>query len=462
MIPAQTIYNEVQSLLDAEGTSAFDVNLDYIPAMNRGQKYLVSIINSVLGGKKFADEYYRDLVKCQIFQTSQWSRLQLKGQNNEEVWDVLNIVVNPVLNSPFVPIVVPNGLSAPLPNYFYVSGGTGCERVTVSEMPDNAQNPFSGGYSAEPTGQNLRYAYVQYTDYFNGLFPVPHELGILPAYNVLPVAVFFAMMPPDVTALSDNIAFPIIFTDIMTKATWREILLKTGQGGLVTYRYLIYSVLDSLKSVFPDSSIAEAQAYFWIATVENLFKKRHLQQHTTGSYLTRFGNVPVLYDGRRQYMELPAGIFDYDFEKGIEYISYTTALSTNPFTQVFFQMVQANEAYRLYYSKYEQPTPKNPYAYRVGDRLYFLGTETVSLKQVECALYSAVDPRYTMVNIDSESSLNPEQVSDVIKAVLNLGRWVLSVPSYRTESGTDGRDNVKQIPLQEQQPSEEAPPQPQE
>ncbi|MFI4962849.1 MAG: hypothetical protein ACHP6H_03225, partial [Legionellales bacterium] len=231
---------------------------------------------------------------------------------------------------------------------------------------------------------------------------------------------------------------------------------------MVTYRYLIFNILESLKSVFPDASINEAQVYFWIANVENLFKKRHLQQHTTGSYLTRFGAVNVLYDGPRQYMELPAAIFDYDFEKGIEYISYTTALGTNPFTQTFFQMVQANEAYRLYYSQYERPTPKNPYAYRVGSRLYFLGTETVSLKQVECALYSAVDPRYTMVNIDSFSSLNPEQVHDVEKEVLNLARWSLSVPDYRVESGADERANVKPVPLQSEAPNEEAPPQQQE
>jgi hypothetical protein len=221
-------------------------------------------------------------------------------------------------------------------------------------------------------------------------------------------------------------------------------------AGKATYRYLIYNILEGLKSVFPDAAIEESQAYFWIATVENLFKKRHLQKTETGAYLTRFSNVTVSYDGPRQFMELPAGIFDLDFEKGIEYISYNSSTDPRVFTQVFFQMVQANEAFRLYYSKYERPSPKNPYAYRVGDRIYFLGTETVSLKSIECALFSAVDPRFSMQNIDNESSLNPEQVSSVMAEVLKLGRWVLSVPDDRVESGTDTRTNVPQPPLQQQ------------
>ena len=121
-------------------------------------------------------------------------------------------------------------------------------------------------------------------------------------------------------------------------------------------------------------------------------------------------------------------------------MSYDLSTTTPPaFVQTFFQFVQAAEAHRLYYSQYEKPTPKNPYAYRMNSRLYLLGTETISLKTLEIALYAALDPRITQYNLDADSGLNEEQVHQVQLEVLNMGRWTLSIPSYREETGTDGR-----------------------
>jgi hypothetical protein len=207
-----------------------------------------------------------------------------------------------------------------------------------------------------------------------------------------------------------------------------------------TFRYAIYSVLEGLKSAFPDADLDESMAFYWFATTSNLFRKRHLQSTPTGAYLTKFTGVPVLYDGARQYIELPAAIYDYTMEKGISYMSYDRPVNVPPvFTQTFFEFVQAAEIHRLYYSPYERPSPKNPYAYRMKDKLYLLGTEHVSLKTLEIALYAAIDPRITMNNLDDDCGLNEEQISQVTLEVLNLGRWTLSIPSYRAETGTDGR-----------------------
>ena len=207
-----------------------------------------------------------------------------------------------------------------------------------------------------------------------------------------------------------------------------------------TYRYAIYNILTGLKSAFPDADISENQAFYWYATTANLFRKRHLQTTYTGAYLTKFAGVPVLKDGARQYIVLPASIYDLVNEKGIEYISYDLPNNTPAaFTQTFFQFVKAAEAHRLYYSPYERPTPKNPYAYRESSRVYLLGTEHVSLKTLEMAIYAAIDPRITVANLDEQTGLNEEQESQVAMEVLNLGRWVLSIPTYRVESGSDSR-----------------------
>ena len=229
-IAVSTIYQQVLALLDAEGSNYYDVNLDIIPAINRAQKYIVSIINSILGAKKFSEEHYRELTKVLIFQTSQYSRVDLTPTNTDIFWDILAVVANPTLDIPFVITPVTDKLSAPLPNRFYVSGGNACARTNAMEAVDNRKNPFQSGYALEPTGQNLNYAYVQYSDYFNGINSVPNEIEINPYIPQLPVAVWVVIMPPDITSLAGNILFPQTFTDILTKAVLREIAIKSGDG----------------------------------------------------------------------------------------------------------------------------------------------------------------------------------------------------------------------------------------
>jgi hypothetical protein len=230
-IPAQTIYNQLNSLLDAEGSNYYDLNLDIIPAINRAQKYIVSIINSVLGSRKFAEEHYRELTKVLIFQTSQYSRVDLTPtQTNYILWDVLSVVANPTLDIPFSPVSVTGNLSVPLPLRFYVSGGDPCQRTNAMEAVTNRNNPFEGGYSLEPTGKNLKYAYIQYSDYFNGINAVPNEIEINPYVPIQPIAVFVVIMPPDITTLASNLLFPPTFQDIITKAAFREISIKQGDS----------------------------------------------------------------------------------------------------------------------------------------------------------------------------------------------------------------------------------------
>lgn len=232
-IPVNTIYQQLISLLGAEGSNYYDVNLDIIPAINRAQKYIVSIINSIMGAKKFAESYARELTKVLVFQTSIYSRIDLTPSQPYVFWDILDVLAPTtpiVLNTAFAPVTVPNGLSAPLPTYFYVSGGDSCERKTSNEWNTNKKNPFSGGYNKEPAGKNLKPAYLQFGDYFNGIFPVQNEIEISPAVPVQPVVVYVVIAPPDVTALANSLPFPIIFESIITKCALREISIKSGDG----------------------------------------------------------------------------------------------------------------------------------------------------------------------------------------------------------------------------------------
>jgi len=205
-----------------------------------------------------------------------------------------------------------------------------------------------------------------------------------------------------------------------------------------TYRYVVFDILKSLKSTFPDSEITQNHVLYWVVTVANLMRKRHLKKNDTGAYLTDFDNVPVLKDGIRHYVELPSAIYDRDFEKGVKYITYQRA-DVVAFTHTFFQPTTPSEAFRLYYSNYETPTPSNPYFYRVDKRIYFLGVESIALTKVEMGLYTALDPRASVTSLDAEIGLNEDQLHQLRIEVLNMGRYVLMIPSERDMEGADTR-----------------------
>jgi len=63
--------------LDANGTDAYDINLDRIKAVNGAQKLILSAISSFLNRKKPSGEAVRDLKSTAVFQTSQFGQVTL-------------------------------------------------------------------------------------------------------------------------------------------------------------------------------------------------------------------------------------------------------------------------------------------------------------------------------------------------------------------------------------------------
>lgn len=238
-------------------------------------------------------------------------------------------------------------------------------------------------------------------------------------------------------------------------------------AGKTTYRYFVYDVLQSFKSSYPDADIKDNHILYWTRTIENLIRKRHLDRTETGAYLTIFDGISVLIDSRqRKYFELPAPIYDLVMEKGIEFISYDRPNGI-AFTQTFFQVTSPAEAHRLYYTAQERPASDNPYFYRVNKNVYLLGVELLNLKFVQAGLYAALDPKSSMVDLDDEIGLNEEQIHSLRIELLNMGRYVMMVPSDRLETGADDRAGAERTRLRttltnQEEQQQQAQPQPEE
>lgn len=87
-------------------------------------------------------------------------------------------------------------------------------------------------------------------------------------------------------------------------------------------------------------------------------------------------------------------------------------------------------------STYETPTPDNPYFYRVGENVYLLGIENITVNYLEAGLITAFDPFYTG-SLDDELDLGEEGFDYVIKNVLDLGRFMLLMPEDRLNDANE-------------------------
>lgn len=215
-----------------------------------------------------------------------------------------------------------------------------------------------------------------------------------------------------------------------------------------SYRTIAFDCLTNLKMMFDDSDIRIPQIVWWIQVIANRLRSDDYQANNTGNYLSTYSSVTVQTDANnRQYIDLPVQILSMANERGIHYITYNeeTCCCAGPaWAQVTFHDTTPAKAKRLYMDEYEKPSTKNPYFYRIGDkvdgvsvnRIYFLGTECIKLTDVEICLISELDPSQ-VCSLDDEIPLSPELVVVLQQELLKLGRFLRLLPSERINDGDD-------------------------
>lgn len=216
----------------------------------------------------------------------------------------------------------------------------------------------------------------------------------------------------------------------------------------MTYRYVVYDLQKSFNAAFDDADFTFNQILYWVQVVAN--KLRVQQNNLTNSdlFTSTFSSVPVSTDDKgRKYIDLPIQIMDLPDNRGIIYITYnvdTCKCSGPAFAQVWFQSTSIGGVQHLYLDEYTKPSIKNPYFYRIGDRIdgvkvnriYLLGLECINIEDVEIALKANLDPSL-ICNIDDNIPLPDELIQDLMLQVLQLGRFVLLMPSETTNDGED-------------------------
>lgn len=224
-------------------------------------------------------------------------------------------------------------------------------------------------------------------------------------------------------------------------------------------RTLLRTIVDDLaidfKQAFDDKQITKAQIAHWVIMVGNRLLSQHISKRDSGAFLHIYGDVPITVSlttinpnvlKGRKYIELPTNIFDYDKDGGIEYITYylddQQANCPAPYTWTTFTRTTPSAIERLYFSKYEEPSAKNPYFFRAGNNIYLLGIECVNPKKIEIGIYSTLQPiTSSSVNLDMQFEFPEELLIQLKRQVLDLGRFVMMIPEERVNDGADTNSN---------------------
>ena len=220
-------------------------------------------------------------------------------------------------------------------------------------------------------------------------------------------------------------------------------------------RAIVDDLATSFKQITDDKNIQKSQIAHWVVMFGNRMRMQHIGKRDSGQYLSIYAKVPIkTFDSvknpnqvpGRKYIELPTSIYDYDQDKGIEYLSYYVTehkpTCPPPFTNQTFTRTTPSDSSRLYLNGYEKPAPTNPFFYRVGDYLYLLGLECINPDFLEIGVYSTLKPITDAdFDLDAVFDFPDELLPQLLKQVLDLGRFVMMIPEERTN---DGSDSVQQ------------------
>lgn len=205
-----------------------------------------------------------------------------------------------------------------------------------------------------------------------------------------------------------------------------------------TIRMVVFDLLNDLKQVYDDAQLTPFKVYYWVMIHADRLKKQHIEKMDSGAYVTKFDvTVEVDPDTGRNYFELPAAIYDFDQDDGIDYITYPPEWdrSLPMFVSTGFTRTTPAKAARLYYRETEKPTPANPYFYRQNDRIYLLGTEQINILSVEVGLKVAMAPADPNVDIDQPFEFPQDLLPILKRQILDMGRFVLMIPKDLINDG---------------------------
>ena len=214
----------------------------------------------------------------------------------------------------------------------------------------------------------------------------------------------------------------------------------------MTLRDVVNDIHTVLKQKYDDQKITFTHTLYHVLIYANRLKAQHIEKRDTNQYVHVFNEVAVQKDSvtKRQYLDMPAQIFDFDRDGGINYITYSHDIDDKAFTSVTFQRTRQSAAKVLYWNEDTHPAPDNPYFFMESGKIFLLGLEDIDSIRLEVGLYSAFDiESVTNDSLDENFDFPLELLPVLQRQVLDIGRFALLIPEELSNDGTSGEQQAQ-------------------
>lgn len=231
---------------------------------------------------------------------------------------------------------------------------------------------------------------------------------------------------------------------------------------------IVYEVMETIRQTFDDKKVSVAQAAHWVIIVGNRLLSQHIAKRSSGKFLNVY-IVPVMVSEEtvlpnlikgRKYIEIPEQIFDFDMDKGVEYMAYYDPEEECDPEYKFktIQRTTPSEVQWLMLNDFTKPSPKNPYFWRSGPIFPLVGIEAMPIKQIEVGVYQTISS-VDKIDIDAPFEF-PEELLEVLKRqVVDLARFSFLFPEDNKkndgqDSSSDSNKTVPKVSSVNQQPEQ--------
>lgn len=250
MIPfAEAIDKPILSRLDANGSDAYDLNLDRITAVNGAQYQCVAAVNSIMEKTKMVGEGLADLNKTAVFQTTQFGQVAIDdllalAPVNQKLWTILAVYPEFQSTDPQAIVVDPIPTNSLLrTDVRFVKAIRGAKRWTQEQQPGVELDIFAPGNTTITTPETKDYGYTYGTTPITTTGQAATKLltilgGPTPPARQL-VAVSYLKQPNLVPAFTSELdpnyatyqmEWPPSMVELLIAVALRILAIKTGDG----------------------------------------------------------------------------------------------------------------------------------------------------------------------------------------------------------------------------------------
>lgn len=229
MIAVQAVIERLESVLDAEDSDRYTFERDFKPAINSSVEFLQAVFNKAFAEKKLSEEDLKELIKVSVFQTSQFSRINL-DQIDDSIWSLMRINPEPTLHplNPALTVQLNPESSLWRQDLSYIKSKYACKLLSLEQWEENVDNIFEAG-NARLLNSFKSYGYLNFASYASSAYEVPNpEIEIRPEVINGFVGVTYLKYPTLITDVSDNIEFPKSLTNLVWEKAANIISYKQG------------------------------------------------------------------------------------------------------------------------------------------------------------------------------------------------------------------------------------------